>query len=347
MAQLEDTDLLLVQRSDQTHKMTGADLKASVEGVTQIIAGTNVTLEPTDGKGVVKINADGGSSGGGGSVDSVNDVGPDVDGNVELTPADIGASKPGDNITDFSNNAGYVTASSIPPPPVKQLIAGDGIALSPSNGLGEVTITNTKPASGGGGGSVESVNKKTPDADGNVQLDATDVGALKSGDPITSLNNNAGYITSASAPVSRLYAGTGITLSPSNGLGGVTITNSMPSTGGGLTGSQKQLAKGWVTSNGSGTQLLSYGVTGITNEGLGRWNIQWQSANNSNHCFVITSSGATSASGAASGQVNIVYLGQSTPPSANKVNFKVTVQIDFVGTPSGASTNGVRAVAFS
>ena len=180
MAQLEDTDLLLVQRSDQTHKMTGADLKASVSG-----------------------------GGGGGSVDSVNDVGPDVDGNVELTPGDIGASKPGDNITDFSNNAGYITAASVPPPPVKRLVAGDGIALSPSDGLGEVTITNTKPSSGGGGGgSVESVNNKAPDADGNVQLDATDVGALPDTTPlnfVTSVNGDSGpEVTLTAADVGAL-----------------------------------------------------------------------------------------------------------------------------------------------
>ena len=70
---------------------------------------------------------------------------------------------------------------------------------------------------GGGGGAVDSVNGKT----GNVVLDAADVGALASGDNISELNNDAGYISDAG--VTKLVAGTNITLDPSTGVGDVTI----------------------------------------------------------------------------------------------------------------------------
>ena len=54
----------------------------------------------------------------------------------------------------------------------------------------------------------------------NVVLDASDVGALASGDNISELNNDAGYITDG---VTRLVAGTNITLDPVSGVGDVTI----------------------------------------------------------------------------------------------------------------------------
>ena len=52
-------------------------------------------------------------------------------------------------------------------------------------------------AGSGGAGAVESVNGQA----GVVVLDAGDVGALASGDNISELTNNAGYITAAEAPV--------------------------------------------------------------------------------------------------------------------------------------------------
>ena len=54
-------------------------------GVTKLVAGSNITLTPTEGTGEVKIDAAGG--GGGGAVESVNGQ----VGKVELTASDVGA----------------------------------------------------------------------------------------------------------------------------------------------------------------------------------------------------------------------------------------------------------------
>ena len=61
-----------------------------------------------------------------------------------------------------------------------------------------ITADGTLNASGGGGGggAVDSVNGST----GDVVLTASDVGALASGDDVSELNNDAGYITLAEVP---------------------------------------------------------------------------------------------------------------------------------------------------
>lgn len=88
-------------------------------GVTQIVAGTNVTISPVDGTGVVTINATGG--GGGGAVDSVNGQ----TGDVVLDAADVGAAtaaqgaladsalQPGDNVSELVNDANYITQADL------------------------------------------------------------------------------------------------------------------------------------------------------------------------------------------------------------------------------------------
>jgi len=156
-------------------------------GVTKIVAGSNVTISPTDGTGEVTINSSGGG-GGGGDVSSVNgqtgavvlsasDVGAattsqgskadsavqSVNGktgtSVTLNAGDVGALKSGDNISELNNNSGYITSAQVNYP---------------------VTQVNGKQ--------------------GAVTLVASDVGALAPGDDISTLNNNTGYITSASIP---------------------------------------------------------------------------------------------------------------------------------------------------
>lgn len=87
-------------------------------GVTQLIAGTNITLEPPTGEGVVTINA---SGGGGGGVTSI-------------------AAGPGITV---SNSTGAVTVNNAG---VTQLSAGPGISLSGTNGA--VQITNSASAPG-------------------------------------------------------------------------------------------------------------------------------------------------------------------------------------------------------
>ena len=82
-------------------------------GVTQLVAGANITLDPPTGEGVVTINA---SGGGGGGVTSI------------VAGAGIGVSSP----------AGDVTVSNTG---VTSLVAGAGISLSGASGA--VTVTNT------------------------------------------------------------------------------------------------------------------------------------------------------------------------------------------------------------
>ena len=100
------------------------------------------------------------------AVDSVNGK----TGTVVINADDVGALESGDNVSSLTNDAGYITSSDIPAAPVT------------------------------------SVNTKT----GNVTLSASDVGAatsaqgtkadtaLQSGDAVSALSNDAGYITSGS-----------------------------------------------------------------------------------------------------------------------------------------------------
>jgi hypothetical protein len=87
--------------------------------VTQLIAGSNITISPLNGEGIVTINASGGSGGG------------ITTENLESTVKGLGS-------------LGYLSTA------VTQLIAGSNITISPLNGEGIVTIN----ASGGSGGGI-------------------------------------------------------------------------------------------------------------------------------------------------------------------------------------------------
>ena len=151
------------------------EISDSVSGLTplvsQIVAGENITISPTDGTGQVTINA----SGGGGAVDSVNGQ----TGDVVLDAADVGAIAVGGAVT--------------------KLTAGSNITLSPASGTGEVEIS---AAGGGGGGAVDSVNGQT----GDVVLDAADVGALPSSysAPVSSVNSKTGDVVLTASDVGAL-----------------------------------------------------------------------------------------------------------------------------------------------
>jgi hypothetical protein len=154
-------------------------------GVTQLIAGTNVTLSPTDGKGAVTVNATISSSGSGspngplyslqfnngglfsgsgnftllgnnalyltgsfnvsgstfftGSVSSLNGFTGSLFGTSSFA---ISASRA--ISSSYALSSSYAANGG-----VTQLLAGSNISLSPTNGLGQVTITST----GGSGGS--------------------------------------------------------------------------------------------------------------------------------------------------------------------------------------------------
>ena len=129
-------------------------------GVTQIIAGTNVTLSPAGGTGTVTVNAilastgsgspngplyslqynNGGLFSGSGNFTLLNNNSLYLTGSLNVSGSIIG------NLTGTSSRA--TTASYALNGGVTQLLAGANISLSPTNGLGQVTITST----GGGGG---------------------------------------------------------------------------------------------------------------------------------------------------------------------------------------------------
>ena len=80
------------------------------------------------------------------------------------------ALQPGDNISELTNDAGYITAAEVPPTGVTQLVAGDNITIDPAGGTGVVTINATLPT---GGGTLDGGNFNTgvDTADGTAQLD--------------------------------------------------------------------------------------------------------------------------------------------------------------------------------
>ena len=97
-------------------------------GVMEIIAGSNVVIDPTDGKGSVTISS------------------------VQVDPG-VTKIKAGENVEITpSGGTGEVTIKAIQPDPVDpgvtKIIAGDNIQISPSDGTGTVTITGQ---AGGGG----------------------------------------------------------------------------------------------------------------------------------------------------------------------------------------------------
>ena len=133
-------------------------------GVSQIVAGTNVTISPVGGTGAVTINA---SGGGGGALGDLSDVtiASAATGEVlryngaawvdaQLAYGDIsGTPAIPTNTSDLTNNSGFITD-----PGVSQIVAGTNVTISPVGGTGAVTINAS------GGGSSPTVTALTPSA---------------------------------------------------------------------------------------------------------------------------------------------------------------------------------------
>ena len=112
------------------------------------------------------------------------------------------AVQPGDNISDLTNDAGYITAAEVPSVPVTS-VAGK---------TGDVTL-------------VKADITDFSDADyATAAQGATADTALQPGDNISELNNDSGYITDAG--VTQIVAGDNITIDPVEGTGVVTINGS-------------------------------------------------------------------------------------------------------------------------
>ena len=113
----------------------------------------------------------------------------DVDGNEWLCTARGVAGQPGTSFLQISTPPGGGGE-------VTKIIAGTGISLSPSTGVGNVTVTNSQT------GRLESVV-----AGGGVIVSATD--------PLNPV---------VSASVTSIVAGSNVTLSPASGVGAVTVS---------------------------------------------------------------------------------------------------------------------------
>ena len=149
-----------------------------------------------------------------GSVFSVNGQ----TGAVVITPASIGALKPGDNVSELTNDAGYITSAAISVQSVNGktgtvvLTAADvGAATTAQGALADTALqvgdnvsdlANDAAYITTAGAPVQSVNTQV----GSVVLNAGDVGAataaqgalansaLQPGDNVSELVNDAGYI---------------------------------------------------------------------------------------------------------------------------------------------------------
>jgi hypothetical protein len=163
-------------------------------GVVNIVAGTNITVSEKDANGNVTINSTGGGNGAGGTVTS---IGVTSDANIILvTNSPITSSG---NIAITLANTG-VTPGNYTYPTMQVDQYGRVVTISNAASVGTVT---------------------------SVGLVASGTGLLISGGPITS----AGNITITNTGVTRLSAGTGISLSGSTG----NITISSTTTGGTVT----------------------------------------------------------------------------------------------------------------
>jgi len=163
-------------------------------GVVNIVAGTNITVSDKDANGNVTINSTGGGSGAGGTVTS---IGVTANSNVILvTNSPITSAG---NIAITLANTG-VTPGNYTYPTMQVDQYGRVVTISNAASVGTVT---------------------------SVGVVASGTGLLISGGPITS----AGNITITNTGVTRLSAGTGISLSGSTG----NITISSTTTGGTVT----------------------------------------------------------------------------------------------------------------
>jgi hypothetical protein len=206
-------------------------------GVTQLIAGTNITLSPADGKGIVTINA---SAGGGGS-------GVPNGPNYSLQYNNGGNFSGSGNFTLLNNNALYLTGS--------------------LNISGSTFFT----------GSVSSLNGFTGSLFGTSSWAISASRAISSSYSFNATSASYALSSSfalsssyaANGGVTQLLAGANISLSPSNGLGQVTITSTGGSggTGNTATGSYGSFYDTTTQTNPVGNipRSMSFNTTDITN----------------------------------------------------------------------------------
>ena len=149
-------------------------------GVSNIIAGTNITVSPKDANGNVTISSTGGGGGGGGTVTSVGVI-PASNGRLTVTGSPVTSS--GNMIIDLATSG--VSQGSYSNPVLSVDTYGRITNIANGSAQGTVTSVGLTPGSG-------------------IQI---------TGGPVTT----AGTITVTNTGVTRISAGSGILVSGSNG----------------------------------------------------------------------------------------------------------------------------------
>jgi hypothetical protein len=240
---------------------------SSVGGVNQIVAGSNITISPGSGTGVVTINSTGGGGGGGFTgLQEIDDISASFNGATVTFPITITGGQPiptgpgtgqviialggilqtpGDSFT-FDNAADTITFSSAPPAGISfsGYIGGSAASFTPSNtGLGLVIQ-----------GSVVKISipqQTNPPVVGSGPTEAT-VGSIYWDNTIGAFfiyyNDGTSSQWTQATPaqggggatgVTQIIAGSNVTISPVGGTGAVTINATGGGGGGGLTGLQE------------------------------------------------------------------------------------------------------------
>ena len=233
---------------------------------------------------------------------------PDTQGNSLTVPAG------GGTLISTTNMASYMPT---------QIIAGTGVTVSPTTGIGAVTVTATGTAGVSEvlAGTGITVNANT----GNVTVTNNGVTAITPSTGISATGTN--NITLTNTGVTSLAAGSGMTVS--NNTGAVTVTNNglVSATGGtGInvttTGTNANITNTGVTSITAGTDITVSGNTGAVTVGLNTGNIVTSIAANS-PLTVNANTGAVTMSLNTSNVVTAVNAG--TGISVNQNTGSVTV----------------------
>lgn len=194
-------------------------LRIENTGVCNIVAGTNITISPKDANGNVTISSTGGGGGGGGTVTSVAVYG--AASNSRITSAGGPVTSSGTITLDLVSTG--VTPGSYTYPSMTVDTYGRVTAIANGVSLGTVTSVGLSPGTG-------------------IQV---------TGSPVTT----SGTMTITNTGVTRLTAGTGISLSGSNG----DITVSTTTSGGTVTSVGVTSTSLTVT----GSPIVSTGTIGI------------------------------------------------------------------------------------
>ena len=323
-------------------------------GVTQIVAGTNVTISPSGGTGVVTVNS---TAGGGGTVTSVAS-GTGLTGGPITTSGTLSIASTG------VSAASYGTASSVPTIAVNaqgQITSASNTSIAISGGAvsgniagNAANVTGTVAIGNGGTGATTAATART-----NLGLGTVATQTAPSGTSSQLLaNNGSGGFNNVTVGTGLSYSGGTLTSSSSGGtvtsvgtagsVNGITLTGGPITTSGTVTlggtlGSiaNSQLSNSAITINtstglsGGGTVSLGGSLT-LTNtvsglpSGATQGQVLLQGASTSgwyNQSYNVTAFASLSAAITAAGSTGVLYFPTAyTIPSGTTISLPVIVE---------------------